>query len=352
MDHERWMHRCLQLARNASGRTAPNPLVGAVLVQGERILAEGWHHRAGAPHAEADLFLRYGDGPVPTDAVLYVNLEPCAHHGRTPPCADLLVRRGVKQVVIGCGDPDPRVAGQGAARLRAAGVQVTSSVLEAECRWEQRRFLTPFLLHRPHVLLKWARTSDGLLDRHPRDARGVQRISSPTTDTLVHRWRSEEQAIVVGSRTVINDDPSLTVRLVDGTSPLRIVIDREGRVPATSKVFDRSAPTLLLTGVERSDLRVEQLVVPAGAAPIPVLFAELMRREVRSLMVEGGAELLQAFLRGDHWDEARIITGPVHFGQGTRSPELPLVAQRTRRSSTDVIHYFSRRSEVHPTWYW
>ncbi|HEY0977875.1 MAG TPA: bifunctional diaminohydroxyphosphoribosylaminopyrimidine deaminase/5-amino-6-(5-phosphoribosylamino)uracil reductase RibD [Flavobacteriales bacterium] len=352
MDHTRWMHRCLQLARNASGRTAPNPMVGAVLVQGARVLAEGWHHRAGAPHAEADLFRRSGDAPVPSDAILYVNLEPCAHHGRTPPCADLLIARGVRHVVIGLRDPDPRVCGKGIERLRAAGVQVTLGVAEEECAWEQRRFLSGFRQQRPYVMLKWARSADGFLDRHPRDGRLVQRISSPATDVSVHRWRSEEQAILVGSRTVINDDPQLSVRHVSGPSPLRIVIDRQGVVPADSRIFDTSAPTLLVTSARRSDVHCEQIPLTGPADPIDVVLNELHQRQVRSLLVEGGAELLGHFIRSDRWDEARVITGTAHFAQGTPAPQLPRPAQRSFASGTDRIHFFTRTVAVDPTWYW
>ncbi|HEX2617483.1 MAG TPA: bifunctional diaminohydroxyphosphoribosylaminopyrimidine deaminase/5-amino-6-(5-phosphoribosylamino)uracil reductase RibD, partial [Flavobacteriales bacterium] len=196
--HDRWMARCLQLARNGLGRTAPNPLVGAVLVQGDRLLAEGWHHELGAPHAEAECLRAFGDAPVPADATMYVSLEPCAHHGRTPPCADLLIARGVKRVVIGVVDPNPLVSGKGIAKLRDAGVEVITGVEEAACRWTNRRFLTAFEQQRPYVILKWAASADGFLDKHPRSGVGVQRISSQATNVLVHRWRSEEQAILVG----------------------------------------------------------------------------------------------------------------------------------------------------------
>jgi diaminohydroxyphosphoribosylaminopyrimidine deaminase/5-amino-6-(5-phosphoribosylamino)uracil reductase len=320
--HTRWMHRCLELATLGAGEVAPNPMVGAVLVQRDRILAEGWHRAHGGPHAEVHC-LNAWSGAVPEDATLYVNLEPCAHHGRTPPCADLIVERGVRKVVVGMQDPFPAVAGKGIERLRAAGVEVKVGILEQDCRWLNRRFLTSVELGRPYIILKWARSVDGYLDRHPRTAQEVQRISSPATDVLVHLWRAEEQAILVGSRTVINDDPQLTVRHVTGRQPLRVVIDRTGTTPATSRVYDASAPTLLFTSAPRVDVACEQVLIGEGQDVLPIVLAELHQRQVRSLLVEGGATMLNAFLAQGTWDEARVIEGTVHFGAGTIAPQPP-----------------------------
>lgn len=349
MDHVRWMQRCLQLARLAEGHAAPNPLVGAVLVHGQQVLAEGWHHTVGRPHAEVEC-LREQPGPIPADAVLYVNLEPCAHHGRTPPCADLLIDRGVRHVVVGMIDPDPRVQGQGIERLRNAGVQVTVGVEEAACRWTNRRFITSIEAGRPYVVLKWARSADGLLDQHPRTARGVQRISAPVTDVSVHQWRAQEQAILVGSRTVVEDDPALTVRAVDGRSPLRVVIDRSGITPAGSQVHDGSTPTLLFTAVQRPTVPVEQVVVPTGADIIGTALHELHRRGIRSVLVEGGAELLGHFIASGRWDEARIIQGTPFFGSGTPAPTAPGQHQRTILSGPDRIDIRTRTLTIDPAW--
>lgn len=338
-DHAHWMRRCLELALNGAGSAAPNPMVGAVLVREGKVIAEGWHRAVGGPHAEVECLRAFGEGPVPPDATLYVNLEPCAHHGRTPPCADLLIARGVKHVVIGQHDPFPAVAGKGIARLQAAGTQVAVGVEEAHCRWTQRRFLTSIEQQRPYITLKWARSTDGLLDQHPRGARGVQRISAPETDVLVHRWRSEEQAILVGSRTVVNDDPSLTVRHVTGRSPLRVVIDREGRAPASSKVFNGDVPTLLITTTRRAELPVEQCVLGPADDPIDHLLHELDRRAIRSLIVEGGAELLGHFIARGLWDEARIITGTVVLGAGTAAPVLATEAVRELTIGGDRIAF-------------
>lgn len=346
------MRRCLQLARLGEGMTAPNPMVGAVLVQQGRILAEGWHRAYGGPHAEAECLRTFGTGPVPSDAVMYVSLEPCAHHGLTPPCADLLVQRGVRQVVIGCNDPDPRVAGGGMARLRAAGVQVLPDVLREESRWTNRRFITSIEKKRPYVVLKWARSLDGFLDQQPRVGRGVQRISSFPANLAVHRWRAGEQAIMVGSRTVANDDPQLTVRLVAGWQPLRVVLDRRGLAPAASRVFDGSAPTLLFTAAQRSDVVVEQSIVPAEADPLEYVLQVLHQRGIRSVLVEGGAQLLGRFLATGLWDEAREITGTVRFGHGTPAPRMQQQPVSSTAIGADRVDHYLRLPAGHGGWPW
>ena len=356
MEHTNWMHRCLELARHGAGQVAPNPLVGAVLVQGERVLAEGWHRRFGGAHAEVECLRAFGGGPVPEDAVMVVSLEPCSHHGKTPPCADLLVERGVKQVVIGQRDPFAEVAGRGVERLRAAGVQVTEDVLEAECRWTNRRFNTRHEHGRPYVVLKWASTADGLLDKHPREDRGVQRISGPEAHLLVHRWRAVEQAVLVGSRTVLNDDPALTVRMTEGRDPLRVVLDRDARTPDGSRVFDGTVATLLFTGAPRPTLPVEQYIVPLVQEPLSAALGELHRRGINSVLVEGGATLLNAFLSSGLWDEARVFTAPVVFGSGTPAPRMEQEAAWSGVVGADRLDLFvnGRRPpfELPAPWHW
>lgn len=352
MDHTPWMQRCLQLALNGAGQVAPNPLVGAVLVQDGRILAEGWHRAHGGPHAEAECLLSYGEAAVPGDAVMYVSLEPCSHTGLTPPCAELLIARGVRNVVVGCQDPDPRVAGGGVQRLREAGINVATDVLREACRWVNRRFITSVERQRPYIILKWARSSDGFLDRKPREGRGVQRISCFTTDVLVHRWRSEEQAIMVGGRTVLNDDPVLDVRHVAGRSPMRVVLDRAGITPVGSRLFKDGATTLLFT-VDRRDLHhAEQVLLAPDRQPLDAVLQELHRRKVRSLLVEGGGALLGRFLDAGLWDEAREIVGDALFLQGTAAPRMEQQPARTVASGSDRIHYYARTARPGDTWDW
>ena len=346
--HELFMRRCIHLARNGDGHVAPNPKVGAVLVQGDRVLAEGWHRSFGGPHAEVECLRAFGDGPVPRDAVMYVNLEPCSHHGKTPPCVDLLIAREVKVLVVGCEDPNPLVKGQGLARAREAGIEVITDVLRDESRWLNRRFIHSIEQERPYIILKWARSADGYLDDHGRTAR----ISSTGTDVLVHRWRSEEQAILVGSRTVVNDDPSLTVRHVEGRCPLRVVIDRANTTVETSRVFDGSAPTLLITATQRGDVSTEQHVISMDDDPIDTLLRELQRRSMRSVLVEGGAELLGHFLVRGLWDEARVITGPARFSGGTRAPSWDRYPACTLMSGPDRIDFLTNGTHVMDTWAW
>lgn len=352
MEHATWMQRCLQLAANGAGAVAPNPLVGAVLVQGDRMLAEGWHHAHGGPHAEVECLNAFGDAAIPAGAVMYVSLEPCSHTGLTPPCADLLISRGIRTVVVGCTDPDPRVAGRGITKLRDAGITVITDVLRDACRWQNRRFITSVEQQRPYIILKWARSSDGFLDRHPQVVRSAVRISCFTTDVLVHRWRSEEQAILVGSRTVLNDDPRLDVRHVAGRSPLRIVLDRNAVCPAASKVFTDGAPTLLFTSKKRAEVKVEQVEISPKTDPLRALLDELDRRKVRSVLVEGGGELLDHFLAAGLWDEAREIVGDVLLQQGTAAPRMQSSPLRSFTSGSDRIHLYTRTDNPDPSWSW
>ena len=358
VEHEKWMRRCLQLAALGATSAAPNPMVGAVIVLNGRILAEGWHRKAGEPHAEVECLRAFGEGPVPEQAVLYVNLEPCAHHGRTPPCAELLIQRNVRHVVIGHRDPFPLVAGKGVDLLRKNGITVVENILADECRWFQRRFLASVEQGRPYVVLKWARSADGFLDQHPRTLRNVQRISSPTSDVLVHKWRTEEQAILVGSKTVVNDNPTLTARHVEGRQPLRVVLDRKGISPEESKVFDKSTPTLLFTTEPRKGIDVEQVIVPPGSDPVAFILNELHQRSIRSVLVEGGAELLQHFIRSGKWDEARVISSAVKLARGTAAPVLGVELARTEQMREDRLDFYvngstSLKGTVPPSeWAW
>lgn len=342
------MRRAIAIARNGAGWVAPNPMVGAVLVQGGRILAEGWHKKVGGPHAEVECLRAFGDGPIPSDASLYVNLEPCSHHGRTPPCVDLVIARGVKRLVVAHTDPNPEVHGRGLARAREEGIAVRTGVCEAEARWLNRRFITFHEKGRPYIILKWARSADGFLDDHGKTAR----ISSRTTDVLVHRWRSEEPAIVVGSRTVVNDDPQLTVRQVEGRQPLRVTIDRGGRIPATARIFDTAAPTLLITGRSRMEIAAEQRILSNGNDPLEVLLSTLVEKDVTSLLVEGGAELLQHFIVNGHWNEARVITGMARSGGGTPAPAMEHPPVRTTSSGPDRIDLYVNGPSPDPSWAW
>ena len=327
-------------------------MVGAVLVRDDRIIAEGWHRSHGGAHAEVECLAAFGNGTIPPDAVMYVTLEPCAHQGKTPPCADLLIARGVKSVVMAHADPNPQVNGHGIERLEAAGIEVVVGDGAEEARWINRRFLHYHATGRPWVVLKWAVSSDGFMDRHPRQLREVQRITAPATDVLVHRWRSEEQAIAVGGRTVINDDPQLTVRHVVGSQPLRVVIDSRGDLPAASEVFDRSSLTLLVTPLPRAIPEVDELVATDRSQALDELMTELGRRGIQSVMVEGGAATIAELLTTSLWNEARVITGKVSFVQGTKAPTFSAPVARTIEHDGDRIELFTAGKAPDPSWQW
>ena len=247
MIHEQFMQRCLYLAQLGEGYVAPNPMVGCVIVKDGKIIGEGCHKMVGQSHAEVNAVESVQDKTQLEGATVYVSLEPCSHFGKTPPCADLLIQLQVKQVVIGCTDSNPKVAGKGIEKLKRSGIEVITGVLEEECKRLNKRFFTSVTKERPYIILKWAQSSDGFID-HQRDVikeRAI--ISSPSSHVLVHQWRSEEAAILVGTNTVIADDPQLTVRLVDGKNPVRVTFDRNQRIPETAKILDGSATTIVFT---------------------------------------------------------------------------------------------------------
>ena len=297
------MRRALQLARQGAPHTTPNPMVGAVVVCGDRIIGEGFHRRCGEAHAEVNAIAAVADRSLLPSSTLYVTLEPCSHQGRTPPCARLIIEMGIPRVVVGTLDPFERVSGRGVAMLREAGVQVEVGVLEAECRALNRRFLTAHTLRRPWVQLKWAQSADGFMAA-PAGAPRL-RLSSPLTLCLMHRERAMADAIVVGAGTILADDPSLTPRVLDAPL-LRVVLDEHGRVPPTCRVLSDGGNTLVLKGYH---------------APAQWL-AQLYAQGITSVMVEGGPTVLTQLIDSGLWDEARIETAPFTVGQGLRAPTI------------------------------
>jgi diaminohydroxyphosphoribosylaminopyrimidine deaminase/5-amino-6-(5-phosphoribosylamino)uracil reductase len=294
IEDEKYMHRCLQLAANGRQNAKPNPMVGAVIVCDGRIIGEGYHVRCGEGHAEVNAFKSVAekDGILLSKSTLYVSLEPCSHYGRTPPCADLIVNKGVKRVVVGCIDPFAKVQGRGIKKLRDAGIEVTVGVLEKECLALNKSFITFNTHHRPYILLKWCQTANGFLD----DNFHQMAISTPFTKMLSHRLRAESDAILIGRVTDERDHSQLNVREWSGRDPLRIVIDRHH-------------PFM-------SGLDFEKPVVPQ-------ILDELYNRNIQSLIVEGGARTHQYFLDAGLWDEIRVETAPVTVANGTKAPKLP-----------------------------
>ncbi|MBR3857217.1 MAG: bifunctional diaminohydroxyphosphoribosylaminopyrimidine deaminase/5-amino-6-(5-phosphoribosylamino)uracil reductase RibD [Bacteroidaceae bacterium] len=294
------MRRCLQLARCGEAGAPPNPMVGAVIVCDSRIIGEGYHRRCGGPHAEVNAINSVKERDLLSRSTIYVSLEPCAHYGKTPPCADLIIETGIRRVVIGCTDPFAKVNGLGIKKLREAGCEVQVGVLEQECRELNRRFFTFHEKHRPWIILKWAQSNDGFIGK---DERVI--LSNALTQTLVHRLRARSGAILVGTNTALQDNPTLTTRLWPGPNPLRLTIDRRGILPPTLHLKDNSTPTVIY-----SHESIEEIL------------ADLYARGIQSLLVEGGAKLLQSFIDKGLWDEARIETAPLCLGQGTKAPTL------------------------------
>ncbi len=327
---EKYMRRCLQLARNGLGRTAPNPMVGAVIVCGGRIIGEGYHVRCGGPHAEVNAIASVREPELLPQSTMYVSLEPCSHYGKTPPCADLIIEKRIPRVVVGCADPFAQVAGRGIEKLRQAGVEVVVGVCEAECRELNKRFITFHGKKRPYVTLKWAESADRFIDRlrTPGDGASPVVFSTPATRQLVHKRRAEHQAILVGSRTARLDNPSLTVRDWDGPAPLRLVIDRSGMLPATLRLFDGPVPTRVYTAqparvAYAAHSGVTCVALQEGEEIIPQIFADLHAQGIQSLLVEGGAQLHQAFIDASMWDEIIVERSPLHLGEGVPVPVLP-----------------------------
>jgi diaminohydroxyphosphoribosylaminopyrimidine deaminase / 5-amino-6-(5-phosphoribosylamino)uracil reductase len=317
------MLRCIELASLGAGSVAPNPMVGAVLVHENRIIGEGYHQRYGQPHAEVNCIhsVREEDFGLITESTLYVSLEPCAHTGKTPPCTDLIVKSGITKVVIGSLDPFKAVNGKGIEKLTAAGLELRVGVCGDACRELNRRFFTFQQHQRPYVILKWAQTANGKIAKN--DSSRLL-ISNEYSNRLVHKWRSEEAAILVGKRTALLDNPALTTRLWAGAHAMRLVIDMHLELPASLQLFDGSVKTIVFNTLqnEKKD-RVHYYRLSPKEPLVPQLLAALYQLNLQSVLVEGGAGLLQSFIDAGAWDEARIITNTgIQIDEGIAAPQL------------------------------
>ena len=318
---EKYMMRCIQLAQNGKLGAAPNPMVGAVVVCDGRIIGEGYHAKCGEAHAEVNAINSVKDESLLRRSTLYVSLEPCAHYGKTPPCAKLIVCKGIPKVVIGCQDPFSKVAGKGIEILKQAGCEVVVGVLEKACQDLNKAFFTVQLKHRPFITLKWAQSADGFMDVERNDGEPVK-LSSPLTQLIAHKRRAEHQAIIVGTQTARLDNPSLNVRDWCGPQPLRIVIDKDLTLPRHLHLFDGSQPTLVVTEKNETIAGAMTLQVDFNQSILPQLMEELQRRNIQSLLVEGGSKLLQSFIDEGLWDEAYVEHCPQVLGHGLVSPSL------------------------------
>ncbi len=305
------MQRCLELAKRGAGFVAPNPMVGAVLVYNDRIIGEGWHQQYGEAHAEVNAIHRAAQsGQMDlSQSTLYVSLEPCVHFGKTPPCTDLIIKYKIPKVVIGCRDPFKEVNGKGIEKLIAAGVEVEVGIMENECKSINKRFFTFHIEQRPYIILKWAQTADGKI-AYPSHSTGGARllISNEYSNRLMHQWRSEEAAILIGTNTALLDNPELTNRLWPGNSPVRLVVDMQLRLPDSLKIFNGEAKTILFnTSRQEEKGNLVYYKLEKDKNLIPQLMKALYQLKIQSVLVEGGARLLQSFIDDGTWDEIRII---------------------------------------------
>ncbi|WP_337967065.1 bifunctional diaminohydroxyphosphoribosylaminopyrimidine deaminase/5-amino-6-(5-phosphoribosylamino)uracil reductase RibD [uncultured Flavobacterium sp.] len=324
--HEKYIKRCIELAQNGFGTTYPNPMVGSVIVYEGKIIGEGWHKKAGEPHAEVNAIRSVKDKSLLKKATIYVSLEPCSHFGKTPPCCDLIIEHKIPNVVVGTVDPNEKVAGNGIKKLIASGANVVLGVLEKECNELNKRFFTFHQKKRPYIILKWAESQDGFLspEKEANQDRKPIWITNQYSRQLVHKWRSEEQAILVGTKTVIDDNPKLNVRDWAGNNPVRVVLDQNNRISKDSFVFDNSVKTIIFTKSEinfpSENTTFER--IDFNENMIPSILSVLYQNQIQSIIIEGGLQTLQSFIDQNIWDEARIFVGKAIFENGTKAPIL------------------------------
>lgn len=340
---EQYMRRCFELAVLGKGSEGTNPLVGAVIVHDNQIIGEGWHQKYGGPHAEVNAVnnVKASNRHLLPESTLYVNLEPCFHHGKTPPCVDLVIREKMKRVVISCMDVDTRVCGRSISKLKQLGIQVDIGILEKEGKHLIRRFTTYHEKKRPYIILKWAQSQDGFIGKENEQVW----LTGKNSKTLVHKWRAEESAILVGTNTALVDNPKLTNRLYPGNPPLRIVLDRRARLSQNANLLDGTVPTLYITEQDLNINGVDVLQLTFDDLLLQNLLKHLHQRKIKSLIVEGGAELLSSFIQKDLWDEARIFTASKRIGNGIPVPNLSFnpysTIEKIGKDTLEVI-YFQR----------
>lgn len=324
MNHEFYMQRCLELAEKGLGNTSPNPLVGAVIVHEDKIIGEGYHQQYGGPHAEVNAINSVKNKSLLKDSKIYVSLEPCSHYGKTPPCAKLIVDSEISEVIICNKDPHEKVAGKGIKLLEKAGIKVSCGILENKGEWINRRFFKFHKTHLPYVILKWAQNQNGFMDktRASNDV-GVNWITKPETKTIVHTWRAEEDAILIGANTVLNDSPSLDVRHASGKNPLRIVVDPNNKISDSHEFWNLDNPTLVFSKSIRNINKNTECYLLKNDENITNQVLELLAaKNILSVIIEGGKTTLESFIQYDQWDEARVLTGTNDWIKGLKSPKI------------------------------
>ena len=330
---KKYMQVCIDLALKGFPLAMPNPLVGCVIVHKHKIIGQGYHKQYGSHHAEVNAIGNVENNDLLKESTLYVSLEPCAHHGKTPPCADLIIKHKIPKVVIGSLDTFSEVNGKGIERLRSTGVEVITSVLEDECREINRRFFTFHEKKRPYIILKWAQTSDGFIA--PLDQKEPLWISSSESKTLVHQWRSQEQSVLVGRKTAFLDNPQLTTREFEGKNPIRIVLDKNLNLPKSLAIFNDEAPTLIVNDSLSSECHIQVDFENL----LPSLLDKLYESNIQSVIVEGGSQTLNTFINSNSWDEARIFTSKKTLEEGIQSPVIERVISKSVIIGGDKLNY-------------
>jgi diaminohydroxyphosphoribosylaminopyrimidine deaminase/5-amino-6-(5-phosphoribosylamino)uracil reductase len=341
--HEIYIKRCIQLAQNGLGTTYPNPLVGSVIVYNNKIIGEGWHKKSGEPHAEVNAINSVKDKSLLSKATIYVSLEPCSHFGKTPPCCDLIIKHKIPNVVVGTIDPNSKVAGTGIKRLVENGANVSVGILEKECAELNKRFFTFHNKKRAYIILKWAESLDGFIAPLTKEKKEPVWISNEFSRQLVHKWRSEEQAILVGTNTVLDDNPKLDVRDWSGENPVRIVLDRTGKISIYSYVKDGKTKTIVIT--EQENLTDSEHLIFENAIFDIQLTKTIShisyKYGIQSILIEGGKQTLQSFIDNNLWDEARVFVGKIYLKNGIESPNLNGKPQTKNIKDDELKLYFN-----------
>jgi len=337
---ELYMQRCLQLAAKGRANVKPNPMVGSVIVHNNLIIGEGYHQIYGKAHAEVNAINSVKDESLLSESTLYVNLEPCAHHGKTPPCSDLIVEKNIKKVVIGCIDSFAKVSGKGIEKMRKADIEVIVGVLEKESLELNTAFFNFHTNKRPHIILKWAQTLDGFIDinRKEDDAVGVNWITHPMLKMAVHKWRSEESAILIGNGTLLNDNPQLDTREWAGDNPLRILLSKDKTINKDVKLLDGSTKTVVFSNSPAQDIKNTKFIsIDNDEFAIEQILDYLYSNDIQSLIVEGGKATLQSFIDKNLWDEARVLIGDKTFGDGLAAPIIKSKHKNSYNLISDTI---------------
>ena len=342
-NHNTFMNRCIKLAKNGTGLTYPNPFVGAVIIENDKIISEGWHMKAGEMHAEVAA-IKGLKKKHSKNLTLYVNLEPCSHHGRTPPCCDLIIKSGIKKVVIGCEDPNPKVSGRGIKKLINGGVEVISGILEDECIELNKRFFTVHKKNRPYIILKWAESLDGFISPHTKNKNKPYWISDIYSRQLTHMWRTQENSIMVGYNTVESDNPKLTSRHIYGKNPIRIIIDVKNTLNREKNVFNKDATTIIFNSLINKKEKNIEFIKINEKNNLDEILRKLYEKDIQSIIIEGGKKTIEEFINNKNWDECRIFKSKKKLKKGIKSPTIHSDKKIQKLIVSDYLEIFKNNN--------